>query len=71
MAESVDMDGSFSFLNDNEYHFELEGRVQGRIARLNGQMARIYFVSALEEVSMILIHSVCAEQQPSVVFSDF
>ena len=51
MAESVDMDGSFSFLNDNEYHFELEGRVQGRIARLNGQMARIYFVSALEEVS--------------------
>ena len=27
MAESKDMDGSFSFLNNNEYHFELEGRI--------------------------------------------
>ena len=41
------MDGSFSFLNDNnEYVFavEEEGQIQGRIARLNSQMARIYFV---------------------------
>jgi hypothetical protein len=43
MADA-DMNGSFSFLNDNEYHFVLDGGVQGRIARLNGQMARIYFV---------------------------
>jgi hypothetical protein len=51
MAESKDMmDGGFSFLNkNNEYHFEFAGSVQGRIARLNGQMARIYFVSGLEE----------------------
>ena len=38
------MDGSFSFLNDNEYVFAVEGQIQGRIARLNNQMARIYFV---------------------------
>ena len=40
------MDGSFSFLNDSEYVFavEEEGQIQGRIARLNSQMARIYFV---------------------------
>ena len=40
------MDGSFSFLNDNnEYVFAVEeGQIQGRIARLNSQMARIYFV---------------------------
>ena len=50
-VERKDMDGSFSFLNNNEYHFELEGRVQGRIVRLNAQMARIYFVIGLEEVS--------------------
>ena len=38
------MGGSFSFLDDDEYSFALEGPIQGRIARLNGQMARIYFV---------------------------
>jgi hypothetical protein len=48
--ERKDMDGSFSFLNNNEYLFELEGRVQGCIACLNRQMAQIYFVSGLEEV---------------------
>jgi hypothetical protein len=40
----IDMSSSFSFLNDNEYHFALDDGVQARITRLNGQMARIYFV---------------------------
>jgi hypothetical protein len=57
---SIEMDGSFSFLNNNESSFALEGQIQGRIARLNGQMARIYFVrNYVNADGVTAVESVC------------
>ncbi len=42
-TDQINFQGSFSFLNGKTFTFEVDGGIQGRITRIDENLARIYF----------------------------
>lgn len=52
---------TFSYLNDNEYKFQTKSGHQGRIRRVNRNIARIFFVNASGETETTIPNGVMCQ----------